>query len=131
MQQVGTGLAAAPLGPLTSLEIPRSSEQCGGSQQHGEGMRNQDLAGRKLAAEAKKKTTPVLLHHSACPVLGRDDRGVMGTPWGQPCCWWPLSIPSFSIILPSPPAPSNAGFQRLQGGGGTQDRLCQSTFLGS
>lgn len=92
-------------------------------------MRNQDLAGRNWAARDEKSPA-----FSAFSVLGRDGREVvapvLGTVWGQPCCWWPLSIPSCPVTLPSPPAPPSAGLKGLQGGGATSDRLCQSSFLG-
>ena len=95
-------------------------------------MRNQDLAGRNGAAGAKK--SPALLSPSARPVLGRGGREVlalvMATAWGQPCCWWPLSILGSPITFPSPPTPPNAGFKGLQGGARTSDRLCQSIFFG-
>lgn len=124
--------AAAPLGLPSSLRSLTVASTAGGSQQHGEGMRNQDLAGRNQADRAEK--SPALLHPSAHPVLGRGGRGVlalvMGTAWGQPCWWWPLSIPGSPITLPPPPTPPNAGFKELQGDGDVPGRLCQSNFFG-
>lgn len=122
-------LSCSPSGHPQLPEIPR--KHCRGSQQHGEGMRNQDLAG-KVPARAEK--SPALLHPSARPVLGRGGRGVlalvMGTAWRQRRWWWPLSIPGSPITLPPPPTPPNAGFKELQGDGDTPNRLCQSIFFG-
>lgn len=123
-------LSCSPSGHPQLPEIP--CKHCRGSQQHGEGMRNQDLAGKNQADRAEK--SPALLHPSARPVLGRGGRGVlalvMGTAWRQPWWWWPLSIPGSPITLPPPPTPPNAGFKELQGDGDTPNRLCQSILFG-